>query len=345
MASVKLPQATFSEAPRTTRRDPQTDAILRVMGANPVAGAINEVAPDVTDALTRRAKMKKEAQEVAQLASLTGEDPAFYNKLSLPTAKELVLKKLSHQYDLEKQRATAKDEYVTEDQFKSLLGDNPFAQPSVWGPMGMPKSSLSLYTTLQNRAALDRDRDSNRALREELGRGNLNLREEDQYRAMILDIEQKDPVIKELRRQDIGLHQTEVLLSKIAEGNSIAANAIGAKMARGMGEVGVMTDTDVVRYVESGMLTRKAADKLSKMLRGVPTDATLDEIRQITSALKDNYEKKVQPLYNKYIDSYASVKNMAPETFADKVKMRYTGGVKKAQGRWNPQTRKLEMVP
>lgn len=111
---------------------------------------------------------------------------------------------------------------------------------------------------------------------------------------------EKDDQMKLFKKEAVALGQVDNLIGAIKSGNTVAAGALGAKMARAMGEVGVLTTEDVARYVQSGALARGSADKLNKMLTGKPTNATLEEIKQISSILQDSYKSKVQPIYDKY---------------------------------------------
>lgn len=145
------------------------------------------------------------------------------------------------------------------------------------------------------------------------------------FRQYLLDIEQRDPVIKQLRQQGIGLSQVNDLVGLVKAGNTVAAAAMGTKMARGMGEVGVLTESDITRYVQSGQLDRKAGDTLSKWLRGVPTQATLSEIQSISAALGGTFRDKVQPRYDQYIESYAKSEKMTPSQMASELALTYVG--------------------
>lgn len=344
MASIKLPTATFSEAPRTKQRDPQTEAILRIMGNNPIANSIETVGTDVTDALARRAKMRREAQEVAQLATLAGDSPDAYSKLGSTLASQIALAKIKHKMDLEAAGVKESANNYTPEQIKALFGDNPLDLPNAFGPRGVPQSGLTLFANNMNRKALDEDRNSNRWLREELGRANLDARDKDRYRQLALDIRQRDPVVKKLLEQDIAFDQADQMLSEARRGNTVSASALGIKMAKAMGEVGVMTDLDVVRYIQSKKLSQATLDKLNLMIAGKPTEATLAEIEQISDVLRFAYEKKIQSRYDDLIRTFAGTERISPESFADRVQLRYTGGVKKATMRWNPATGRAEPI-
>lgn len=139
--------------------------------------------------------------------------------------------------------------------------------------------------------------------------GNLDLRGDSQ----VYDLHNRminDPRIKPLHNQNINARFVDKIIERAKSGNTVASAALGAKMARTMGEVGVLTDTDLERYVVSGRLDRKAADKLSKWINGKPTDATLDEIQQIASILRDSYSEFAIPVYQEYVDLLANNKNI-----------------------------------
>lgn len=149
--------------------------------------------------------------------------------------------------------------------------------------------------------------------------------EKNRYRNYFLDMEQRDPVIKEVNKQNLSLGTISKLSEIAKSGNTIAFNSLGTKVARGMGEVGVLTDQDVVRYVRSGRLDRKAADALLQWTRGVPTEATINEINQIVGVLQDTYTDKIQPRYDRYITSYANNEGIPPEEFSIKIGLPYSG--------------------
>lgn len=350
MATIKLPQASFSEAPRTGRRDSQTEQILRVLGNNPYAVGIESAGNDITDALARRSKMKQEVQQAALFARAGGleEDTGITSPALIDKLLDLKDKQEARAAAAALVEAKSNDDSYSPEELNAIFSGIPGALPRAYKGRRIPQNALSLFSTVQNRQALDQDRDESRHLREIVEGTRADDRATNRYRNYILDMEQRDPVIKEFNKQKIGLDQVDGLVNVINTGNTIAANALGAKVARAMGEVGVMTDTDVVRYVQSGKLTQGAADKLLKMATGIPTNATLGEIKEIANVLKDNFEDRIQPRYDQYISSYSSIEGDSPEAFSDKIKIRYSGKKaaegKKATMRWNPQTGKVEPI-
>lgn len=132
-----------------------------------------------------------------------------------------------------------------------------------------------------------------------------------------------NPIITALNKQNLGLHNVDEMSQLVAKGNTVASSAMGMKMARAMGEVGVVTENDVKRYVQSRKISQAAADKLSGWLNGVPSDATLDEVNQITKVLRDSYDEQVQPIYNRYITRFSKAYKITPEEAADRLAFPY----------------------
>lgn len=114
--------------------------------------------------------------------------------------------------------------------------------------------------------------------------------------------------LKKLREQGLALDQVGTLIAQARNGNSISANAVGTKLARAMGEVGALTESDVTRYVSNGAILPKTGDILNKWLEGKPSDATLEEINQITSILssklKDKYQDVLKPHVQRMVGNY-----------------------------------------
>lgn len=189
-------------------------------------------------------------------------------------------------------------------------------------PTGVPKDAMTLAYSGERIANLESERNQQR-----------DERVKNRYRNYVLDIEQRDPVIKRLQEQKIGMDQVDSMLDLIRgpNPNTVAASAIGVKMAKAMGEVGALTESDVTRYVQSGKLTQKIGDKLTRMIQGVPTDATIEEIQQIADVLKSQFQQNIQPRYDTFLEHYGKIEGIHPEKFAAEIGFRYGGGAKPIQ--------------
>ena len=175
----------------------------------------------------------------------------------------------------------------------------------------------------------------------------------DKYRLRnyVLDMEARDPTIKEIKKKTLSFAAITKLIPLVNSGNTVAFNGLGTQTARAMGEVGVLTEEDVVRYVRSNMISQKAGDTLLTWIRGKPTKATMEEIADISKAMQSAWMEKAEPVYDMYVDRYSAIENMSPEEFRKKVGMPAkattlatpeTAG--KATMRFNPATGQLEKM-
>lgn len=282
--AINLPRSEFSGAPQPQRRRVPTEAILSVLGNNPYAKAIDQISPVLSKALLKRAETRKLAQQTA----------------------------IAKQQKLQSMNAMAAEE---QGQIRLLEKHGGFKP----GELGNDfKSALAVF----NQSKITGRSERNAGLREQ----GLETSESNAFKNRLNNQKNRmvnDARIKPLHSQNIGLKQISEVADIASNGNTVAAAALGVKMARGMGEVGVLTESDISRYVTSGRLDRKAADKLSSWLRGRPTDATIGEIRQIASVLSDSFQSKMQPVYNEYIESFAEVEGLSPDDVSRKMAIPY----------------------
>jgi hypothetical protein len=317
--AIRLPQYRSSGAPRYSQSD-DTQLILQTLGQNPYARAIEDLTPLISQALQRRAELKRQSSEIAALENIAKQPSGSFAGLSIPTASSIAM-------DYQRQNiAEAKEE---ENRAKNLqkirslesqfgykpgeLGENP----------DVAKLRVIQSEIGERRKGLEEIAQKREMAKEGTGfKNRLNT----QKTRMI-----NDPRIKPLYSQDIGLKQVEDIQKMVGAGNTIAAGALGVKMAKAMGEVGVLTDQDVQRYITSGQIDRMAADKLSKWIRGVPTEATQNEISQIAMALSGSFKEKIQPIYNEYIESFSNVEGKNPYEVSRLMAIPYTKSINTVQ--------------
>lgn len=134
-----------------------------------------------------------------------------------------------------------------------------------------------------------------------------------------------NPILKVARDQSVGLEMANHMANLAKAGNTVAASALGMKEARGLGEVGVVTNQDVQRYIVSGRLTQRAADILSQWLLGTPTEATLEEIQQINNAVLQITEEKKQAVYNNVVDRMSANTGLPKDQVALRMGVTYKG--------------------
>lgn len=134
-------------------------------------------------------------------------------------------------------------------------------------------------------------------------------KEKDQMRRFNSDIYKvrkdflADPVVKELRKQDISFDQAESLLKAMEQDNQVALGPLGTKMARAMGEVGVLTDQDVVRYISSEGVSRRAQDFFSKKWDGKLSDLSTKDLTDINNIMRMGATRRISQLRDDYVDA------------------------------------------
>lgn len=303
--AINLPRASLSEAPQRKKQQVPLEQILAVMGRNPFAEAINDVGPVLSQALQRRAELRRQAEVGGQLEKLAGQEPGAFNGVPLEVASSLTTLhargRMEEQENERKRAADLQKIRAFETQFKykpGELGDDLDAAKT-----RVLQESIS---GRQERGSQDRQ--------DSQFKNRLN----NQKNRMI-----NDPRIKPFYDKSISIKNIEHVSNLAKNGNTVAASALGAELAKAIEGGGRLTDQDVVRYVSSGRLDRKAADILLRWTTGRPTNATLNEISQIAEVLKERYAEKLQPTYNEYIESFAEVEGLTPDEVSKKMAIPY----------------------
>jgi len=341
---------------QTQQRKIPLEQIIAVQGQSPVATGLETFGNVLGQSLQRRAELKRQGEQLARLETLAGQEPGAYTGLDLSTAtsiaepaiKEKQLQSLNvpekNAYTHEQFLALNADKYKPESRlFPKGLGvpgtgvSSPLAPDEFTGnslnavenepllkayPRGIPKETVSMMETMRTR---DESRDLKKLQQLALNEDRAARRNErvDKNILQYTEALERNPIHKKLREQQIGIQQAGEMAELSKAGNTVAASALGVKMAKAMGEVGVLTEQDVRRYVTSGRLDRKSADVLSMWVQGRPTEATLDEIAKIKDVMEESFDNKVQPIYNTYINRLSRNYGMTPEEAAFKMDIPY----------------------
>jgi hypothetical protein len=164
--------------------------------------------------------------------------------------------------------------------------------------------------------------------KKERGADNLDLRkikEEQRQKEKINDIQLKantsiynvtkdfegNAMKKSLDKQCISFHEMNELTKLIRKCNQIALGGIGVKAARAMGEVGVLTDTDVQRYIEAQSVAQKMKDKYGRLTKGMLSAKTLKDLDEVNKKMLDGFKKREAKIFKTYT-------NRAYENFGKK---------------------------
>lgn len=173
-------------------------------------------------------------------------------------------------------------------------------------PQDLAKMSAAqleaVMPNLEKVAKMQSDYDTKMATQEMLRQSKetqKTARLDDKMMAVAMKM-RSDPMIKELEKQGVGFDAADTLISAARQGNTMAFAALGTKMARAMGEVGVLTDKDVTRYVTSPMLARKIADKANILFSGRPTETTQQELAIIAKVMEQKFKTRIASVANHY---------------------------------------------
>lgn len=107
-----------------------------------------------------------------------------------------------------------------------------------------------------------------------------------------------DPRFKKAIEQGMEFESVNDLLSEVEKGNEVALSALGTKLARAMGEVGVLTDTDVVRYIAGQSWGRRLEKWYKGGMQGKLPPESLKEIRKNLKLLRGKLSGDVDKVYN-----------------------------------------------
>lgn len=107
-----------------------------------------------------------------------------------------------------------------------------------------------------------------------------------------------DKIINKVREQSQTFDEVVPLLKASEQGNEAAIAALGTKMARSMGEVGVLTDADVTRYLGNTSYARQISSWLNRKFEGELPKGQIDDMRKVVNMLQGVYQNKLMKNYN-----------------------------------------------
>lgn len=108
-------------------------------------------------------------------------------------------------------------------------------------------------------------------------------------------------VKQEMDKQGISFGQADQLIKQVETGNEVALGGLGIKMARAMGEVGVITNEDVKRYIASQSILRQGKDYYARLGKGKLYDKTLKDIKDINRKMAAGFKEKEKEILERYV--------------------------------------------
>lgn len=176
---------------------------------------------------------------------------------------------------------------------------------------------LKLISQLRENVAQGQEKLTSTKLKQMMGEENLDMRKigllmagqgrqiADERKAEKMDRDISDrafkasqnlqthPLMKKLQEQDAAFSDFDTLIQEANDGNAVAFNSLGTKLAKAMGEVGVLTDRDVTRYIDTYKLDRKFLDTVNKWKTGRATPDTMEELQHIAHLMKETAARKI----------------------------------------------------
>ena len=104
-----------------------------------------------------------------------------------------------------------------------------------------------------------------------------------------------------------------------------SVSALGARLAKAMGERGVLTDQDVVRYVKRPAWLSGAVDSMSKGTMGQISDGQYEDIKRMLGQMDEAATDKISVARKENVDQYVSSRENKEKLGYDKAYERLVG--------------------
>jgi hypothetical protein len=112
-----------------------------------------------------------------------------------------------------------------------------------------------------------------------------------------------DERFKNFEKQEQAFQQLPALIDAAKQGNQAAVSSLGTRMAKGMGEVGALSEGDVTRYLGNQSYSRQVKDWVSRRLQGkIPNESAADLIA-VAEIMQDQVNTHIIPIYSEYASS------------------------------------------
>lgn len=152
---------------------------------------------------------------------------------------------------------------------------------------------------MERRLTQDEKREAQRVKR------GKELRQKDLFNAARSRLKD-DGTYKEIKKQQKAFDEVESLLESGMSGNQLATAGLGTRLARAMGEVGVLTDADVIRYLKGSSYGRQITDWLSLKGKGKLSRAAANELSKNIQIFRDAAKRQTDKLYDTTARSVSS---------------------------------------
>lgn len=128
----------------------------------------------------------------------------------------------------------------------------------------------------------------------------------------------RSPLLKDTLKQGVSFDTADRMIQQIESGKYEASiSALGTQLARAMGEVGVLTDADVTRYLGNVSWGRKLVDWWKRGAEGGLPPESIKEIKSNMNIIRQGLNKRMDDIYGQ---AEGRMKTAFPDLPEEKIK-------------------------
>jgi hypothetical protein len=285
--AIRLPQPSFSDSPKSNKRQIPLEAILQVMGRNPYAEALNDVGPALSQALQKRAELRRNANISGVMYKEAGETPPADLGGFTPDTTAALLgiqtnrKKAASEAEFQKREEARKNADLN---LKVLQAQNGY---TTLDPNGQTRSypgisGVSLNIDESGLPTLDTKGFKPGSKPVPLGGGGGGI-SDDKIKKSLLEKFNADPSVRKAQQS---LDSANIIRTLVDSNNPIAANAIPTFMARASGEVGNLSEADKAPFGGSQAILSRFQNALAQKATGRLTPENAAFITELANKME-----------------------------------------------------------
>lgn len=282
--AISLPRATFSDAPQPKRRQIPLEQILAVQGNNPYAAAIDQIGPILSQALQKRADLRRQAGQIKKIEESYNLKGGELSGLPIDTAGQIG----KTIYDRKNPTPKIPNFLGTSEDGKKLLFIDESGPMVMLNPIGGPLASRTRDPLADDRLALQKDR----------------------VRKDIVDRFNADPSVKKAQTAIDAANNVRALLDSK---NPIAASAIPTYMARAAGEVGALSEADKAPFGGSQAILARLQAALTQKATGQLTTENAMFLKSLADVMEGSAKGNIEAIARNRSKQYSKTGAMTEQ--------------------------------
>jgi hypothetical protein len=314
--SIRLPQPRIAEAPKSNKRQIPLEAILQVMGRNPYAEALNDVGPALSQALQKRAELRRNANISGVMYKEAGETPPADLGGFTPDTTAALLgiqtnrKKAASEAEFQKREEARKNADLN---LKVLQAQNGY---TTLDPNGQTRnypgiSGVSLNIDESGLPTLDTKGFKPGSKPVPLGgSGGSGGISDDKIKKSLLEKFNADPSVRKAQQS---LDSANTIRTLVDSNNPIAANAIPTFMARASGEVGNLSEADKAPFGGSQAILSRFQNALEQKATGRLTPENATFIKELVNKMEGAATGNIETLAKLRSKQYSGLNSSLKE--------------------------------